>query len=67
MIPHVWKPDRLEYQVALVAAAPTNEPVVIAAQPGSTGDFNWQALESPPNLQPASTFLLALCAARRAA
>jgi hypothetical protein len=46
--PVVWKPERLEYQVSLVAAAPTQEPVVIAGYPGSTGDFNWQALEIAP-------------------
>jgi hypothetical protein len=46
--PNVWKPERLEYQVALVAAAPTQEPVLMAAKPGSTGDFNWQALEISP-------------------
>jgi hypothetical protein len=43
--PFVWRPERLEYQVSLVAARPTHEPVMIAAQPGSTGDFNWQTLE----------------------
>jgi hypothetical protein len=50
--PVVWKPERLEYQVALVAAAPTHEPVVIAAQPGSTAEFNWQALEIAPDPAP---------------
>jgi hypothetical protein len=40
-----WKPDRLEYEVSLVAAAPSSEPLTIAAHPGSSADFNWQALE----------------------
>jgi hypothetical protein len=46
--PAGWKPDRLEYQVALIAAGPTNQPVVIAAQPGTSGEFNWEALELAP-------------------
>jgi hypothetical protein len=46
--PLVWRPERFEYEVSLVAAAPTHEPITIAAQPGSTGDFNWQALEVAP-------------------
>jgi hypothetical protein len=46
--PRSWRPDRLEYEVSLVAAAPSNEAVAIAAQPGSTGDFSWQALEISP-------------------
>jgi hypothetical protein len=40
-----WNPERLEYQVSLVAAAPANEPVAIAVQPGGSGDFAWQALQ----------------------
>ena len=43
-----WRPDRLEYAVSLVAAAPDAEPIAIEAHPGSTGDFSWQALEIAP-------------------
>jgi hypothetical protein len=51
--PVVWTPERLEYQVSLVAAAPTQQPLVMAAQPGSTGDFNWHALEIAADSAPA--------------
>jgi hypothetical protein len=40
-----WDPERLEYNVSLVAAAPSNQAVTIEVRPGGSGDFAWQALE----------------------
>jgi hypothetical protein len=51
--PTLWRPDRLEYAASLIAAAPTNEPLTLVAQPGSAGDFGWQTLEV--GAEPATT------------
>ncbi len=39
-----WKPERLEYRVSLVAAAPTGNAAVIDVEPDGGGDFAWQSL-----------------------
>lgn len=44
--PVAWRADRLEYDLSLVAAASATDAVVLAAEPGSSGDFSWQALEA---------------------
>ena len=43
--PH-WNPERLEYAVNLVAAAPNLEATTIRAQPGGDGNLCWHALDA---------------------
>ncbi len=50
--PPSWAPDRLEYQLELVAASPDGKPLVLAAHPGRDGDFDWDTLD----LRPDATF-----------
>lgn len=43
--PDAWRPDRLEYALQVVGAAPGGERVTFDASPGQHGEFDWYAFD----------------------
>ena len=43
--PPAWDPPRLSHTLDVIAAAPTGGALTLSADPGSDGDFDWDAFE----------------------